>query len=52
MVCWSTAHGVSSPSVETANTSALQTNNLRPAESTSPRATSFSPSAGGMVKIR
>ena len=47
MVCWSTAHGVSSPSAETANTSALRTNNLRPADSTSPRATSFSPRAVG-----
>jgi len=47
MVCWSTAHGVSSPSAETANTSALQTNNLRPADSTSPPSHQLLPPRGG-----
>jgi hypothetical protein len=39
MVCCNAAQGVSSPSPEMATTSALHTNNLRPALSTSPQAT-------------
>ena len=39
MFCCNAAQGVSSPSPEMATTSALHTNNLRPALSTSPQAT-------------
>ena len=39
MFCCKSAQGVSSPSPEMATTSALHTNNLRPALSTSPQAT-------------
>ena len=39
MVCCNAAQDVSSPSPEMAITSALHTNNLRPALSTSPQAT-------------
>ena len=39
MFCCNAAQGVSSPSPEMATTSALHTNNLRPARSTSPQAT-------------
>ena len=51
MVCCNAAQGVSSPSLETVITSALHTNSLRPAVSTSPRATIFCPHAGARKLI-
>ena len=50
-VCCNAAQGVSSPSPETATTSASHTNSLRPAISTSPRATISRPYTGARKLI-